>query len=259
MFCPNCKSEVEEGSNVCPYCGMRLKNVEAPVAEAPKKTFKAAFIIALVLFLLSVAANGVLAVAHLNQSGTIDSLQEEVENKEDDNKKTEKELKSAKKELTEANEALDSARSELDSVISELSSTKSSLNAANDTVSELRDELRVKTEQANSANDVYSDIYYMNYAGSRFFANKNVIALKVGESETVTVFLRNPGSQWRFYYNYIRDNNTSGTWMENWTTNSNITFTDIRIDAGWTTGYAKLTFTNDVTSDSFDILVYVYD
>lgn len=254
MLCPNCKSEIDEGSNVCPYCGIRLKNAEPPVAEAPKKTFKTAFIIVLVLFLLSVAANGVLAVAHLNQSGTIDSLQEEVENKEDDNKKAEKELKSAKKELTEVNE-------ELDSVRSELSSTKSSLNDAKDTVSQLQYELQEVTAQANanSADDVYSDVYYMNTAGSRYFANKNVIALKVGESETVTVFLRNPGSKWSFYYNYVRTNNTSATWSENWTTDSTLTFTELRIDAGWTTGYAQLTFTNDVTSDSFDILVYVYD
>lgn len=255
MFCPNCKSEVEEGSNVCPYCGIRLKNAEPPVAEAPQKTFKTAFIIALILFLLSAAANGVLAVAHLNQSGTIDSLREEIEDKEDDNKKTEKDLKNVKKELTDANE-------ELDSVRSELSSTRSSLSAANDTVSQLQDELREKTAQiaqANSAKDVYSDIYYLNGAKTRYFANKNVIALKTGESETITVFLRNPGSKWYFYYTSNRNNNTTATWSENWTTDSSITFTDIRIDAGWTTGYAVLTFTNDVTSDSFDVLVYVYD
>ena len=171
---------------------------------------------------------------------------------------------------------LTTANSSLTNVKSELQSTKDALNSKNTEITNLQKEkqklqneigdlqtrnadlqadLNKKGNAEASLSGFYTGIRGLNVPEKEYYASKNVVILKKGESEKVIVRCV---SNTKMTVTYQTDNNyVTASWNKDWYDN-NCSCT-INLTAGYSAGTTMVTFTNNVNSRSFQIMAIVID
>ena len=145
--------------------------------------------------------------------------------------------------------------SKINSLTNDLNNTKSELETAKQEAEEYRLEAENAGTYKKDLNQMINDIRGIKLANPIYYATRNVIVLKKGESVNVPITLNQTG---KFNFTYNKDNSiVTPTWKNDWSNGGKTCTIDLK--AGYTTGRTKLTFTNSLTSDSFDIIVFVVD
>ena len=150
---------------------------------------------------------------------------------------------------------ISSKDSKINSLTNDLNTAKTDLENAKAEAEEYRLEAENAGSYKKDLTQMQNDIRSVKISNYVFCPTRNVIVLKKGETVNVPITLNKTG-QFKFTFN--RDNSVVGAeWKNDWGNGGKTCSIDFK--AGNTTGRTKYTFTNTLTSDSFDIIIFVID
>ena len=229
------------------YLGAETESAQVP--EKKQKKFLVPMVIFAVLFGLAAAGLGVGSYFFFKQKGDHERATAQLEDRLEERANKLEEQQGEIEELQSKNKTLEQSNSDL----------KGSLTTA----LQQRDEYQKQAEDAaKNVGDltnqtILGEIATYPAGNEKFFATKNVVVLHKGESETIKVGFLSSG-QFTVYWN--SDNRLiTPTWQQDWAYEGNLGICSITFLAGNTTGKTMITFTNNVNSETFKLVVYVID
>ncbi|MBP5416726.1 MAG: zinc-ribbon domain-containing protein [Clostridiales bacterium] len=231
------------------------KKNKAPGEKGGKKFF-VPMIIFIILFALAAAGLGVGAYLYMKQKSDLNTEIEDRDKTIDDKDGEIADLEEQVTDLSDKEEALKKDKTDLEQNVNQLQENVNSLTNDLTTAKKERDDYKAQIEaNENDVKGIYSSIKNLVPPTTSYFASKNVLVLSPGESETIMVSLRATGV---FSVSYRADNkNTTGQWSDQWVHDGSLNSCPLTFTAGSQPGKTLFTFTNDKSSESFQILVIV--
>ena len=227
------------------------KPVYLGAEETPEKKQRSKFLVPMVIFAvlfgLAAAGLGVGSYFFFKQKNDHEMKTEDLEERLEDRKQKLEEQYAEIEELQGKNKSLEQSNSDL----------KGSLTTALQQRDEYKKQAEDATKNAGDLNNqtILAEIDKYAPANSKYFATKNVVVLHPGETETIQVGINYRG-KFTVYWN--SDNRlVSPTWKQDWEYQGDIGICSISFTAGNNTGRTTVTFTNDVNSETFQVVVYI--
>lgn len=236
--------------------------VAAPVdnsgvpGEKKSKKFFVPMIIFIILFALAAAGLGVGAYLYMKQKSDLNTKIEDrdktIEEKEDEISDLEEQVT----EYADKEEVLKNDKVNLEQNITQLQENVNSLTNDLEAAKKERDDYKGQVDaSANELKDLYGALQKMVPPTTTYFASKNVIVLKPGATDTIMVSLRTTGT---FTVTFNSDNkDASAKWTNQWTDDGSLHSCPLTFTAGSKPGRTVFTFTNNKTSDTFQIIVII--
>ena len=159
-------------------------------------------------------------------------------------------------EYADKEEVLKNDKTNLEQNITQLQENVNSLTNDLEAAKKERDDYKGQVDaSANELKDLYGALQKMVPPTTTYFASKNVIVLKPGATDTIMVSLRTTGT---FTVTFNSDNkDASAKWTNQWTDDGNLHSCPLTFTAGSKPGRTVFTFTNNKTSDTFQIIVII--
>ena len=217
----------------------------APAAPEKKKGGNAKFLVPIILLAVLLVLCFILAIVGFALFGVKNKAYNEVLAE-----KADLEL-----QVSDLQGQISSKDSKINSLTNDLNTAKTDLENAKAEAEEYRLEAENAGSYKKDLTQMQNDIRSVKISNYVFCPTRNVIVLKKGETVNVPINLNKTG-QFKFTFN--RDNSVVGAeWKNDWGNGGKTCSIDFK--AGNTTGRTKYTFTNTLTSDSFDIIIFVID
>ena len=164
-------------------------------------------------------------------------------------------LTNVKSELQSTKDALSSRDTEITNLKKEKQNLQVEVGDLQTRNADLQAELNKKGNAEASLTRLYSNIRELNAPEKEYYSSKNVVILKKGESEKVVVRCV---SSTKMTLTFQTNNNyVTASWNKDWYDN-NCSCT-LNLKAGNTAGATLVTMTNNINSNSFQILAIVID
>jgi len=257
-----------------PPPGGRTANSPRPKDDKTKAsgggTNKALLITLIVLLAVCVIGLGVGTVFFVKQVKKADqltadknALESSVQALETENaemKNTVETFEEEKAAWDEEKETLNSDISEKETEIrnirAELNQAKSDLQSEQEKTASLQSQLNEQSNNAAKVGEVYNRIDQLDEPDGTYYANRNVVVMKKGEGVSLAVHFSHTSSC-KISYKGSNADVCTGEWSDSWFDNNNSIYLNLR--AGYTTGYSILTFSNNINSSTFQVVVFVID
>lgn len=268
--CPNCGTSFSDSHLFCSECGASLADAppspapapdsptvqipavqpppSAPAADPPpaapaKKSRAPVVAIALlaVFAILAAACAGFAGYKALQFKKDYEQGQSQLRAAQEESSDIQAKLDKLQLDYDKMSDELDDSTSQLEDARSQLADVSGQLSDGSSQLDELRDELDNLVDLLD---------YGYGFASRNYFASKGVVVLRQYGSETVSIYEDYAGSNTYTYH--TPNSGVSCSWngaFTNGTTTITIT--------GNAPGYYPVSFTNDLNSESFEILVIV--
>lgn len=234
-----------------------VDNNKAPGEKKDKKFF-VPMIIFIVLFALAAAGLGVGAYLYMKQKSDLNTKIEDRDKTIDEKDDEISDLEEQVTELSDENGTLENDKIQLNADISNLKSEVEKLTDDVKTAQKEKEDFKNLLDlNSKQLNEVYNSITKLAPPTESLFASKNVVILKPGTSQTITVSKRHSGS---FNITSSANNKLISTQFganNEWKNDGTLHTNSFTITAGNAVGQTVITFTTNVDAESFQILVII--
>ncbi|MBR0146128.1 MAG: hypothetical protein IJM25_05630 [Eubacterium sp.] len=133
---------------------------------------------------------------------------------------------------------------------------KGDLQSEQEKTASLQSQLNEQSNNAAKVGEVYNRIDQLDEPDGTYYANRNVVVMNKGEGVSLAVHFSHTSSC-KISYKGSNADVCTGEWSDSWFDNNNSIYLNLR--AGYTTGYSILTFSNNINSSTFQVVVFVID